>query len=224
MSINIGITMRVVNAASYNEPRDAISHDWLKFLFSNNLNFTLIPNCGDNVEKFLSMNNINFIILTNGNDVNDVNNQDKLNNVSSIRDNTENNIITWAINNNKSILAVCRGFQLINMYYGGTINYNLGDTHIAKNHRIEICDDISRSYFKKDSFLSNSYHNNGVKNENLADNLIPFAMTEDKFVEGFYVRDKQILAIQWHPERKLKNHTFYNLMAVNFINKGPWWL
>ena len=50
--------MRVVNAIGYNEPRDAISHDWVDLLISNNLEFVLIPNCGDRVSDFLERINV----------------------------------------------------------------------------------------------------------------------------------------------------------------------
>ena len=73
MSISVGITMRVVNALNYNEPRDAISHDWISLFINENLRPVLIPNCGDEVEQFLQMNDIQAVILSNGNDIYDQN-------------------------------------------------------------------------------------------------------------------------------------------------------
>ena len=61
MSIRVGITMRVVNAVRYFEPRDSISHDWIGLLIENDLEFVLIPNCGDQVSKFLQL--IEYLIL-----------------------------------------------------------------------------------------------------------------------------------------------------------------
>ena len=71
MSISVGITMRVVNALNYNEPRDAISHDWINLFINENLKPVLIPNCGDEVEQFLQMNRLEnggFIFLHVGQD------------------------------------------------------------------------------------------------------------------------------------------------------------
>ena len=222
MSINIGITMRVVNATSYNEPRDAISHDWVEFLFSNNLKFTLIPNCGDTVTKFLDINRVNKIILTNGNDINDNDNYNDLSNISEIRDYTENLIIKWAINNDIDLLGVCRGAQLINLFYGGTLTHNLKHNHVAINHNVSICDDKTSNYFSKNSFITNSYHKHGIYKENLAKGLTPFAISEDGIVEGYYNNSK-ILSIQWHPERKFSNNHYNSSIPLEFLLNGPWW-
>ena len=159
MSIRVGITMRVVNAVRYFEPRDAISHDWIGLLTENDFEFVLIPNCGDQVNKFLQLNNIQALILSNGNDIYDENAVVPLKNVSEIRDFTERNILTWAKNNDIRTLGVCRGLQLINVIYGGTIEYGLGKNHIGKTHRVKINDILTQKHFNTKSFMTNSYHN-----------------------------------------------------------------
>ena len=40
----IGITLRVEHVGKYNEKRDAISHDWVKFLEISNVFPIFIPN------------------------------------------------------------------------------------------------------------------------------------------------------------------------------------
>ena len=126
MSIRVGISMRVVNALGYNEPRDAISHDWVDLLINNNLEFVLIPNCGDRVSDFLETIKIQALILSNGNDIDDKSNKTNIDNISKKRDLTEYGILKWARNNNIKTLGVCRGLQLINIIYGGTLKYKLG--------------------------------------------------------------------------------------------------
>ena len=224
MSIRVGITMRVVNAVRYFEPRDAISHDWIGLLTENDLEFVLIPNCGDQVSRFLQLNNIQALILSNGNDIYDENAVISLKNVSEIRDFTERNILTWAKNNYIKTLGVCRGLQLINVIYGGTIEYGLGKDHIGKTHRVKIIDRLTQKHFNTKSFMTNSYHDQGITSDNLANGLVPFAITDDGIIEGFYVRDEPILAIQWHPERKMINSHFNNQIPIDFLINGAWWL
>ena len=72
--------------------------------------------------------------------------------------------------------------------------------------------------------MTNSYHNQGITSENLGNGLVPFAITDDGIIEGFYVRDEPILAIQWHPERKLSNNHFNNQIPIDFLINGAWWL
>ena len=109
------------------------------------------------------------------------------------------------------------------MIYGGTIDYNIGQNHRAKNHTVNICDSISQKHFNESSFITNSYHRQGIRKENLAEELVPFVISDDEIVEGFYVEKERILAIQWHPERKLENNYFNNQMPLDFLFHGPWW-
>ena len=224
MSIKVGITMRVVNADNYIEPRDAISHDWIDFFYDNNLEFVLIPNCGQDVINFIEVNEVNTIILSNGNDLYDNNSKEIQKNISEKRDLTEKFIFKWVQKNNVNCLGVCRGLQLINLIYGGRLNYNLNEKHVGKNHLVNICDPISQNYFNESSFIVNSYHNQGIHKNNLAERLTPFAISDDEIIEGFYDKSKNFLAIQWHPERKLEGNDFNNKMPVDFLINGPWWL
>jgi putative glutamine amidotransferase len=41
------------------------------------------------------------------------------------RDQYELKIMDWAFKNNKPILAICRGFQLANVYLGGSLYQDL---------------------------------------------------------------------------------------------------
>ena len=224
MPIKVGISMRVVNPVQYTEPRDAISHDWMDLLLSNDFEFILIPNCGEHVNEFLQSQNIQAIILSNGNDISDGNENIQFKDISKRRDLTENLILKWAIENNINILGVCRGAQLINIFYGGDLEYGIGDDHAGINHKVIICDKKTHKNFGVQTFITNSFHNQGMRKENLANKLIPFAISEDGMVEGYYVKNKKILAIQWHPERKFEDNHYNNKIPIEFLSKGPWWL
>lgn len=54
LKTKIGISLRVVEATSYNEKRDALSHDWSAFLEKLNIVPILIPNTLSNIESFLN--------------------------------------------------------------------------------------------------------------------------------------------------------------------------
>ncbi len=58
---------------------------------------------------------LNLIILQGGNDIFDSSKEIKN------RNDNENLIIKFAIANNIPLLGVCRGMQLINLYFGGKI-------------------------------------------------------------------------------------------------------
>lgn len=230
MSIRIAVSMRVVKAFDYDEPRDAISHDWIRFFEKNNWDFILVTNCMNNVCRYLDDLKVNSILLSNGNDVIELKSEFLSLGQSIERDKTEKAMLNWAIESNLPVLGVCRGLHLVNVYFGGSIKYNLKNSkgykvnHIAKTHLIEIIDPTTQEFFSTNSAMVNSYHEHGVTEEKLAKKLIPFAITSDRIIEGFYLRDKPILAIQWHPERQLENNPINNDLPVRFINDGPWWI
>ena len=224
MSTKVGITMRVVNAGNYHEPRDAISHDWIDYFHENDINITLIPNCGDRIVEFLESRQIETVILSNGDDV--IINEGVLSfeNTVQRRDYTEHKMLDWARSNNINVLGVCRGFQLINYWFGGTIDNINKEYHVARNHSLNIIDKITREAFNADKILANSFHSRGVLRSGLAPGLIPFATANDGIVEGFYVEGSPILGIQWHPERLFQDNILNSMLPTNFIKNGPWWL
>ena len=79
----IGISLRVVSVKKYNEKRDALSHDWTRFLEQTNSFPIFIPNTLENIEEFLTEMKINGIILSGGDNIGDFPERDK----------TEKNII-----------------------------------------------------------------------------------------------------------------------------------
>ena len=51
----------------------------------------------------------------------------------------------------------------------------------------------------------------------------PFAICDDGVIEGFYVKDEPILAIQWHPERSNPSSGYDKSLINSFFNDGIFW-
>ena len=62
--LKIGITFRIVKAINYDESRDALSHDWPKFLEKISALPIWIPNSLSNLESFLKELKFDGIILS----------------------------------------------------------------------------------------------------------------------------------------------------------------
>ena len=77
----------------------------------------------------------------------------------------EINLIKFAIKKNIPLLGVCRGMQIINIFFKGQISPV--KNHVAKNHRIY----YEKKYSKYFSEYVNSYHNWGIKKNELSDEL-----------------------------------------------------
>lgn len=182
--MNILVSMRIVDNASYPERRDALSHDWAVFFDQHSLLPILVPNTLEQPERYFKLAPQG-LLLTGGDSLGT---PDQPN----LRDQTEHALITEAIAQNIPILGVCRGLQMLNRYFGGTVSHLPEKSHVGE-HRIQWHDG---TYFSV-----NSFHDDGVTELNLADCLQPLARAEDGVIEAVRHEHLPIIAIQWHPER-----------------------
>lgn len=132
------------------------------------------------------------------------------------RDQYELKIMDYAVKHNKPILAICRGCQLMNVYFGGTLHQ---DTHTQKpdsiQHRdAEIYDKIhhkidfakgkllDRLYQQANDPMVNSVHHQSIKD--LGKKLeILATCPDDGIVEAIAytgTTEGKIIGVQWHPE------------------------
>lgn len=136
----------------------------------------------------------------------------KMGQIDLERDLFEQALITEALKQNKPIFAVCRGFQLLNVYFGGTLYQDLSlypnwkINHLQTNtnpiyptHSVRIEDTgYLASIIKKPSLMVNSYHHQAIKE--LAPNLTATAYSKDNLIEALEYPEKRIIGVQWHPE------------------------
>lgn len=131
------------------------------------------------------------------------------------RDQYELKILDYAIKNSKPVLAVCRGFQLMNAYFGGTLYQDIPTqvSHAGIHRSAELYDTIRHPItFVPGSFLDKSYgpienpyvntvHHQAVKT--LGKDLEVYATSDDGFIEAFgYTKEPEgkVMGVQWHPE------------------------
>jgi putative glutamine amidotransferase len=127
------------------------------------------------------------------------------------RDQFELAVLEGALQEQKPILGICRGLQLINVFLGGTLHLDNGQ---AKNkiHRSTTEDKIHKIRVSKASlFYSivqqefgnvNSAHHQSI--EILGSGLTAVAYSEDGVIEAIESSDPEkqfLIAVQWHPER-----------------------
>jgi putative glutamine amidotransferase len=139
--------------------------------------------------------------------------------VSGPADRFEIAVVEAARRQEKPLLAICRGLQLLNVAYGGTLQQEvtiaggvhdlIGDDHEEMNSRRHVV------VFEPDSLLSamygtqeakvNTLHHQGVAT--LADGLIVEGKTDDGLVEAARCDGAWwALGVQWHPERLDGDH------------------
>jgi putative glutamine amidotransferase len=192
----VAMTMRLSASSHYDEVRDAISHDWIRFLQQFGITPILIPNCVDNPADFLKTINATHLLLTGGDSIVSLpNSSDGIS--PSLRDENEYKCLAAAIERKIPVLGICRGLQIINLYFGGQLTRNIDghSGHSGKSHPVRLDD--------TDTVLTvNSFHNDGVQFSGMSNLLTAFAISDDQYVEGLRHIEKPIMAIQWHPERE----------------------
>jgi len=124
------------------------------------------------------------------------------------------------------VLCICRGFQEINVAYGGTLHQAVQDQpgkldhredpdlepdlRYAPVHQIEINPDgIFKDIVNCESAQVNSLHGQGI--DRLAAPLQWEAKAPDGIIEAVSVKDAKAfaMAVQWHPEWKVTENPFY---------------
>jgi putative glutamine amidotransferase len=126
------------------------------------------------------------------------------------RDHYELALIRIAFKQKKPILGICRGMQLINVAFGGTLYQDLPH-HFPKptvshnqeppwetpTHEVTILPNTKlHSLIQTPSLLTNSIHHQAVKD--LATGFQVSAHSSDGVIEA--IERPGILGVQWHPE------------------------
>ncbi|MCH5281328.1 MAG: gamma-glutamyl-gamma-aminobutyrate hydrolase family protein [Lachnospiraceae bacterium] len=128
--------------------------------------------------------------------------------------------LEYFLQRKKPVLGICKGMQLLNLRFGGTILQdmpakkqnihayikNQDNQHGCTYVPLEKMEPFPRMPLLKKLYgigslpsQINSAHHQEV--EVLAPELIPFQYAPDSVIEGFVHRTLPIIGLQWHPER-----------------------
>lgn len=124
--------------------------------------------------------------------------------VSLIRDVTEQYLLALFERRAAPVLGVCRGLQLINVYFGGTLAQSITN---AKMHKCESGDAYHRIY-DLSGFMAKLYERSPTVNschrqriDMLAKGVLCRAKSRDGVIEAIEVKGSRIIGVQFHPER-----------------------
>ena len=138
------------------------------------------------------------------------------------RDETALRIIAAAVEQDRPILGICRGFQEIAVAYGATLRPDLGESDreqihhtppglppeemFALKHRVEFTPGgVLERIIGAPSILAVSAHFQGI--DQPGENLMIEAKSTDGIIEGIRpIGGGRVLAVQWHPEWRLSEN------------------
>lgn len=127
----------------------------------------------------------------------------------------------------KPILGICKGMQLLNIYFGGDIYQHLAsfETHqYDEKDRIHETKAVENSILYRlygEYFTVNSAHHQGVHSP--GQNIKYIQYCHDGVVEGLIHSYLPIVGVQWHPERmcfahQRKDTADGSLLLTSFLN------
>ncbi len=151
------------------------------------------------------------LILSGGGDIHPDYYNEEINgskNIDTMRDEAEFKLVKAFVQKKKPILGICRGHQLLNVAFGGSLYQHISnaDLHSSGIKGVDLVHDITVS---KDSFFYNLYgerfsvnssHHQAVKK--LGEGFEVIGTTHDgTTIEAISHKVLPIIAVQWHPER-----------------------
>jgi putative glutamine amidotransferase len=149
------------------------------------------------------------------------------------RDATTLPLIPRAVALGVPVFGICRGFQEMNVAFGGTLHQKVHEVAGMLDHRDDESlaleaqyapahdvtlepNGLLRSLAVTDQLKVNSLHSQGV--ERLGDLLIAEARAPDGLIEAFRVKDSRRFAVatQWHPEWQAMSNPFSRALFAAF--------
>lgn len=149
------------------------------------------------------------------------------------RDATTLPLIAMAVERGVPVLAICRGFQEMNVAFGGSLHQKVHEVPGLHDHREEKAEPLEKQYapshnvsltsggllrrlMDTEKLEVNSLHSQGI--DRLGDGLVVEATAEDGLVEAFRVEAAPAfaLAVQWHPEWRVMENAFSRALFAAF--------
>ncbi len=178
----------------------------------------ILTQAGDSLTAACLLDAVDGLIISGGEDVNPLlyNEQPhySLGDVNSVRDRTEMLLLKVADSRKMPVLGICRGEQMVNVFYGGTLYQDLPTEYVdspirhmqsfsgtTPSHIIYIVpgSHLSTLLNGADSVFVNSFHHQAVKDT--APGFKVVAWAPDGVVEAIEgLPELNVIAVQFHPE------------------------
>ncbi len=127
-------------------------------------------------------------------------------NLDRERDAVEFALLKAFVDAGKPVLGICKGHQLINVFFGGTLHQDIPEKNLHTSNqsfdRIHPVTAEENSMLWKlygSSFVVNSSHHQAI--DRLGDGLVATALWDKTYIEAIEHSTLPVYGVQWHPER-----------------------
>jgi gamma-glutamyl-gamma-aminobutyrate hydrolase PuuD len=147
--------------------------------------------------------------------------------VSDELDDVEFAVLTRAIERDLPTLAICRGFQVLNVERGGSLIQHLeSDAHRDVFHEVEVSDGsrLAEALGSHRAGRCHSFHHQVV--DRLGDGLVITGHADDGIIEAIEVVDRRwVVGVQWHPEDTAaddpEQQALFDRFVRECVRRGP---
>lgn len=188
---------------------------------------------GNQIKKLIE--SCDGFIITGGNDINPslYNEETKTYcmGLDKDRDESEKLLIEELMKIDKPLLAICRGFQILNVVLGGSLyqdididifngdkaNHRQEDKRGKEAHKINVNKGtLLHEVVKSEIIGVNTLHHQCLKK--LGIGVVSNGKSEDGIVESYHIDGKKfVLGVQWHPELLYKDYEEQRKIFKAFI-------
>lgn len=198
----------------------------------------VVPLMHDDEKIIELLNSLDGIIFTGGEDFDPVYYNERpiqqMGKINAPRDEFDLKLLRLAVERSIPVLGICRGIQLINIAFGGTLYQDLSaqyhDNSIRHRQR-QAKDEVSHSVFVEDNtifadivkermLMVNSSHHQAIKD--VARGFRVAGRSPDKIVEVIEKVDDDnwILGVQFHPEVRVTRDNAMRRIFQRFVHEA----
>lgn len=213
--------------------RSYVNNDYITSVIKAGGTPFIIPVNNDKESIKEQVKHVDGIILSGGQDPNPLLYREephqKLGEISIERDMYDLELIKIALELKKPLFGICRGHQVLNIYFGGSLYQDLSlveGCYIKHNQERHPSIATHTVLIKEDSFLDkilgkeyivNSFHH--LVTKEIGKGFEVVATSKDGVCEAMIMNDPFIISTQWHPEMMTSNDEKMNKLFQYFINK-----
>jgi len=139
-------------------------------------------------------------------------------------DKTEVALVRGAMESRTPVFGICRGQQLINVAFGGSLFGHIddhdghGEARDILAHAVDVDPNSELGQVAKSPLMVNSLHHQAVRE--LAPGLRATAHSPDGIIEALESDDGLVVAVQSHPEELVGNQSWARALFTRFVERS----